>query len=108
MCVDITALDILGLTEVRFYYDSIYHVFGDVTVNFNFGFGRTPNTGKVIQGYLKVRLEEKRTLRDQLERLDAQLKDNTLDQETYERLKDVLEINFLKQREERLAKTFKS
>jgi ribosomal protein L16 Arg81 hydroxylase len=77
-------------------------------MNFSFGFGRTPNTTKVIQSYLKVRLEEKRTLSKQLQRLDAQLKEKTIDKQTYKRLKDVLEINFLKQREESLAKAFKS
>lgn len=75
-------------------------------MKFNFGFGRTPNTGKVIQSYLKVRLEEKRTLSKQLEILEAQYKGRTIDKQTYKRLKEVLEINFIQQREEALAKTF--
>ena len=78
-------------------------------MNFSFGFGKTtPNTGKVIQSYLKARLEEKRILSEQLKRLGAQLKDKKIDKQTYERLKDVLEINFLQQREEALEKAFKN
>ena len=78
-------------------------------MKFSFGFGKTtPNTGKVIQRYLKARLEEKRVLSEQVKRLDAQLKDKKIDKQTYKRLKDVLEINFLQQREEALEKAFKN
>ena len=42
----------------------------------------------------------------QVERLDAQLQNETIDQHTYERLRDVLEMNFIKQRDEALEKAF--
>ena len=57
---------------------------------------------------MKVRAKEKRILDNQLKRLDVQLQKEEIDQHTYERLKDVLEINFIKQREDALEKAFKN
>ena len=61
---------------------------------------------KLIRKYVKERVKENQILNDQLERLDAQLEDKTIDKYTYERLRDVLEINSIKQREEALEKAF--
>ena len=73
-----------------------------------FGFTvRKPNNAvKLIRKYVKERVKKNQTLNDQLERLDAQLENNTIDKYTYERLRDVIELNSIKQREEALEKTF--
>jgi regulator of replication initiation timing len=73
---------------------------------FGFTIGKSSSTIKLIRKYVKERVKENQTLSDQLERLDAQLEDKTIDEYTYERLRDVLEINSIKQREEALEKTF--
>ena len=68
--------------------------------------GKSKKTVKLIRKYVKERMNEKRVLNDQLARLDAQLQNKTIDQHIYERFRDTLEINFIKQREEALEKTF--
>ena len=73
---------------------------------FGFGLGKSSNKVKLIRKYVKERVKENQTLNDQLERLDAQLENETIDKYTYERLRDVLEINSIKQREEALEKAF--
>ena len=75
-------------------------------MGFGFSLVRSTNTVKFIRKYVKERVKEKRILNDQLERLDAQLQNETIDQHTYERLIDILEINCIKQRDEALEKTF--
>jgi len=67
---------------------------------------RKTNTSKIIRDYLKERVKEKQVINEQIKRLNAQLNKETIDQLTYERLKDVLEMNYIKQREEALEKTF--
>lgn len=76
-------------------------------MNFGLTLGKSTNTVKFIRKYVKVRAKEKQTLNNQLERLNVQLRKKEIDQHTYERLKDVLQINFIKQREEALEKAFK-
>jgi len=73
---------------------------------FGFAVGKSSNAVKLIRKYVKERVKENQILNDQLERLDAQLEDKTIDEYTYERLRDVLEINSIKQREDALEKTF--
>jgi regulator of replication initiation timing len=75
-------------------------------MGFGFSVWKSNNTVKLIRKYVKERVKENQTLNDQLERLDAQLENETIDKYTYERLRDVLEINCIKQREEALEKTF--
>jgi len=75
-------------------------------MGFSFSLGRSTNTIKFIRKYVKERAKEKRILNDQLERLDAQLQNETIDQNTYERLIEILEINCIKQRDEALEKAF--
>ena len=67
-------------------------------------FGKSNKTVKQVQKYLQERIKEKQALNEQIKRLDTQLQNNSIDQYTYERLRDVLEINFIKQREEALEK----
>ena len=52
----------------------------------------------LIQYYLKEIMKEKQTIDEQFKRLNKQFQDETIDQYTYERLRDVLEINFIKQK----------
>jgi hypothetical protein len=67
---------------------------------------RKANTANVIRNYVKERVKEKQVIDEKFERLDIQLQNKNIDQYTYERLKDVLEINLIKQREEALEKAF--
>ena len=64
------------------------------------------NPVNLIQYYLKQITKEKQTIDKQFKRLDLQLKNQTIDQYTFERLRDVLEINFIKQQNETLQKVF--
>jgi regulator of replication initiation timing len=73
---------------------------------FGFALGKSSNSVKLIRKYVKERVKENQNLSDQLERLDAQLENKSIDKYTYERLRDVLEINSIKQREEALEKAF--
>jgi regulator of replication initiation timing len=73
---------------------------------FGFSVGKSSNSVKLIRKYVKERVKENQNLNDQLERLDAQLESKSIDKYTYERLRDVLEINSIKQREEALEKAF--
>lgn len=64
------------------------------------------NPMNLIQYYLKQITKEKQTIDKQFKRLDLQLKNQTIDQYTFEGLRDVLEINFIKQQNETLQKAF--
>ena len=64
------------------------------------------NPVNLIQYYLKQITKEKQTIDKQFKRLDLQLKNQTIDQYTFERLRDVLEINFINQQNETLQKAF--
>jgi hypothetical protein len=75
-------------------------------MGFGFTLKRTNNSVKFIRKYVYQRAKEKQTFTDQLKRIESQLQNDTIDKYTYERLRDVLEINFFKQREEALEKTF--
>ncbi len=58
---------------------------------------------KSIRAYMTNRVKEKRSFQEQLKRLEFQLQNNTLDQFSYERMRDILEINFVQQQEESRA-----
>ena len=73
-------------------------------MGFGFASAKSSNVIKLISKYVKVRVKEKRVLNNQLEILNQQLQSETIDEYTYERLRDVLEINFVKQRDEALEK----
>jgi hypothetical protein len=75
-------------------------------MGFGFTLKRTNNSVKFIRTYVYQRAKEKQTFTAQLKRIESQLQNDTIDKYTYERLRDVLEINFFKQREEALEKTF--
>jgi len=45
---------------------------------------------------------EKRSFDQQIERLEVQIQNKTVDQDTYERLRDILEFSFVQQREDAL------
>jgi hypothetical protein len=69
-------------------------------MNFPFDFRKKKKIRKRIVAYVEDRVKEKRSFEQQLERLKVQLRNKTVDQDTYERLRDVLEFNFVQQREE--------
>lgn len=56
--------------------------------------------GKSIRAYVTSRVKEKRAFEEQLKRLEAQLQNKTLDQDLYERMREILEINFVQQGDE--------
>ena len=73
---------------------------------FGFTLSKPNNTVKFIRKYVKERVKEKQILHEQLERLNVQLLNDAIDQYTFERLKGVIEINFMRQRDEALEKAF--
>jgi regulator of replication initiation timing len=75
-------------------------------MGFGFSVWKSNNTVKLIRKYVKERVKENQTLNGQLERLDTQLENKTIDEDTYKRLRAVIEINSIKQREEALEKAF--
>jgi acetyl-CoA carboxylase alpha subunit len=77
---------------------------GWIDMGFHSVFGKKKKIGKSIRTFVKKRVNEKRGFEEQLERLEAQLENKTLDQFTYERMRDILKINFVQQREE--ARTY--
>ena len=70
-------------------------------------FGKSKKAGKLIQKYVKERVKENQLINSQRERLNSQLQNKTIDKDTYKRLRNVLEIYSIKQREEALEKTFR-
>ncbi len=75
-------------------------------MGFGFSLGKKTNTVKFIRKYVIKRVKERQNLNDQLDRLNAQLQNNTIDQHTYERLRVIVEINLFNQRNEALEKAF--
>jgi hypothetical protein len=73
---------------------------------FGFGSGKSKKTAKLIQKYVKKRAKENQLINSQLERLNSQLQNKTIDKDTYKRLRNVLELYSIRQREEALEKTF--
>jgi hypothetical protein len=69
---------------------------------------RTYSTAKLINSYIKERTKERQVLNNQMQRLNEQLQSGTIDNYTYERLKDALEINDIKQRDKILEKTIRA
>jgi len=68
-------------------------------MKFQFSFGKK-KMGKSIRAYVTGRMKEKRAFEEQLERLEVQLENKTLDQFTFERMRDILEASFVQQQEE--------
>ena len=71
-----------------------------------FGFRKRDNSIKIIRNYIEQRAKEKHLLNDQIKILDTQLRDGSIDKDIYERSRDIIEIQFLIQRDERLQKAF--
>ena len=67
---------------------------------FHLAFWKKQKMGKLIGDYVSDRVKEKRAFQEQLKRLYAQLQDKTIDQQIYDRLRDILEVKFILQREE--------
>jgi len=75
-------------------------------MGFGFSFRGTTNQVKLIRKYVARRTKEKRILNGQLQRLDDQMRNKTIDSNTYERLRDLLEMNCIQKRDEALEKAF--
>jgi len=75
-------------------------------MDFGFTLNKPKNTVKIIQKYVKERLKEKQVLDEQLKRLNAQLHNESIDHYTYQRLKGVIEINSIRQRDKALERAF--
>lgn len=70
-------------------------------MEFSLPFRKERKMRKLIGNYIKDRVREKRAFDTQIRRLDAQLNDNRIKQQTYERLIVVLETQYYqKQKEE--------
>ena len=67
---------------------------------FNFGFRKKQKVGKLIGHYVKERIKERQSYNDQLERLVAQLQDETIDQLEHDRLRDLLDATYYQQQQE--------
>lgn len=72
-------------------------------MGFKLGFWKKKKMEKSIRAYMISRVRETRSFQEQLKRLEFQLQNKTLDRFTYERMRDVLEINFVQQQEESRA-----
>ena len=72
-------------------------------MGFRFTFGKTNKIARHIDSYVSARLKEKNAFEQQLTRLDAQLHANTINKQSYEQFRDLLEIKFIQAREEALT-----
>ena len=72
-------------------------------MGFLFVSGKKKKMAKLVRAYVKDRVKEKRAFEEQLERLEVQLQNKMLDQFTYERMRDILEVSFVRQQEESRA-----
>ena len=70
---------------------------------FHFGFKKRKKISEFIGEYIEAKMKERRAFEKELEKLDVWLRDNIIDHETYQRMKDVLEVAFVRQREKALA-----
>lgn len=73
-------------------------------MGFTLSFGKKRKFRKLYGNYVSSRAKENRVFEEQVERLDAQLRDKKIEQETYERLKVLLEARYLQQQQEERAK----
>lgn len=58
---------------------------------------------KLMRTYVRNRLKQEKIFTLELEKLEALLRDKSIDQDTYARLRQILDINFAQQREEARA-----
>ena len=69
-------------------------------MGFHFAFWKKQKIGKLIGSYVNNRVKENIAFDEQLKRLDSQLQEKTIDQQTYDRLRDILEVKFIQQHED--------
>ena len=55
---------------------------------------------RLIKNYVKLRIKEKKTFDQQIKLLEAQLIDKQIENQTFERLKDVLESQYYQKQQE--------
>jgi hypothetical protein len=68
------------------------------------GLGKKGKMRKLIGNYVKERVREKRAFDEQIRRLEAQLKDEQIDQQIHERLRGILETQYYQKRQKQWAK----
>jgi len=81
----------------------VFYLKGWDEMVFKFSFWKKKKIGKSIRAYVTGRVKEKRSFEEQLERLEVQLQSKILDQFTFERMRDILEVSFVQQQEESRA-----
>lgn len=73
-------------------------------MGFGLTFGKERKMLKLVGNYIKDRVREGKAFNDQIRRLDAQLTDKLIDEETYQRLKAILETQYYQKQEEEWEK----
>ena len=69
-------------------------------MGFHFAFWKKQKIGKLIGSYVNNRVKENIAFHEQLKRLDSQLQEKTIDQQLYDRLRDILEVKFIQKGED--------
>jgi len=75
-------------------------------MGFGLSFRKNTNQVKLIREYIKARNKENQIINGQLRRINEQKRNKTIDLNTYERLRDLLEMNSIQKKEESFEKIF--
>ncbi len=73
-------------------------------MGFSLPFGKERKTRKLIENYLKNEAGEREAFNEQTKRLDAQLHDRQIDQQTHERYRAILEKHYHQKQKEECAR----
>ncbi len=73
-------------------------------MGFSLPFGKERKMRKLIGNYIKDRVREKRAFDEQIRLLSAQFIDKRIEQDTYERLRAILETQYYQKQEEEWEK----
>ncbi len=69
-------------------------------MGFGSSFSKKAKMQKLIGNYVKRRIKERTAFNQQIKWLDTQLNDEKIDQDTYERFRQILEIKDLEKQQE--------
>jgi transposase len=73
-------------------------------MGFGSAFSKKAKMQKLIGNYVKRRIKERTAFNQQIKWLDTQLNDKQIDQDTYERFRQILEIKDLEKQQEGWSK----
>ncbi len=73
-------------------------------MGFGSAFSKKAKMQKLIGNYVKRRIKERTAFTQQIKWLDTQLYDKQIDQDTYERFREILEIKDLEKQQEGWSK----